>query len=321
MDFEFAAGTLAVGDVFLVRCTAPNFSAAEITSALVAAKQTSITWDQAVIVGPQDATIFDAVELEFGNMPDKAWLGQVRTPNLGESEAAYLTSLSGAFSSKATPRGLLCAGAAEITSALPGARKYRRSILTAVASLAGFVTEEIDLAEIGIGNLVATSIRDANGNPKHHDERINPGLDDARFCTLRTHENIAGVYVNNPRILSTAGSDFEFLQHRRVINISKAALRIFLALRMSRAIQVDKSTGFILESVALEIETAATAAQRGVLLAKPKASAVTFTLSRNDNLLSTKKLTGQLKVTPLAYPKEIEIEVGFENPALQVETV
>ncbi len=59
-----------------------------------------------------------------------------------------------------------------------------------------------------------------------------------------------------------------------------------------------------------------TAQLRDALLAKPKASAVRFSLSRDDNVLSTGTLTGELFVTPLAYPREIRIEVGFTNPAL-----
>ena len=57
---------------------------------------------------------------------------------------------------------------------------------------------------------------------------------------------------------------------------------------------------------------------RSVLRTKTKASDVDFELSRTDNLLSTKTLTGQARITPLAYPKQINVDIGFFNPALQV---
>jgi len=50
-------------------------------------------------------------------------------------------------------------------------------------------------------------------------------------------------------------------------------------------------------------------------------SDVSFELSRTDNLLVTNKLTGQARIVPLAYPKEIDISVGFFNPALQLRKV
>jgi hypothetical protein len=86
--------------------------------------------------------------------------------------------------------------------------------------------------------------------------------------------------------------------------------------RLNRPVRVDTSTGFILEADAVEIEAGATETLRAALLAKPKASGVQFILSRVDNVLATKTLTGRARVIPLAYPEFIEIEVGFYNPAL-----
>jgi hypothetical protein len=71
----------------------------------------------------------------------------------------------------------------------------------------------------------------------------------------------------------------------------------------------------------LEIEAGANAALAGALLAKPKASAARFVLSRNDNLLSTKTFTFDARAVPLAYPEVFTGGVGFENPALNVVAV
>jgi hypothetical protein len=126
------------------------------------------------------------------------------------------------------------------------------------------------------------------------------------------------VYVNRPRIFSAAGSDFRLVPHRRVLNLGHAALRAYFLRRTSRPILVSAATGFILEEEALEIESGARAAMRAELLAKPKASAILFTLSRTDDLLTTQTLTGQGRVVPLAYPEFINLDLGFFNPALQV---
>jgi hypothetical protein len=329
VGFAFAAGTLLAGDKIRGRTFAPAPNGTEIGSALNALRLTSVRWDLVNLAFPLDATLFDAVETAFGagNMVKRAWIGNTRTPTTGESPATYLAALSGVFGSKATTRGVLCAGAADITSGHTF-RKYRRPISHAVGAFAASVSEEIDLADVNLGNLPGVSIRDANGNPKHHDEFINPGLDDARFCTLRTWDEEQGVYVNNPRIFSTSGSDFEFLQHRRVMNLFRATLDRYFTRRLSKAIIVSRKTGRILESEAATIDSEVNALCEAVLMAKPKASgggisvgsgAPQFVrISRTDNLISTKKLTGQGAVVPLAYPKAIEIPIGFRNPALQI---
>jgi hypothetical protein len=141
---------------------------------------------------------------------------------------------------------------------------------------------------------------------------------------LRTVDGEQGVFVNNPNLFSATGSDFQYLQHRRIMIIFKRALRIYFQRRLSKPIIVDSQTGFILESEALEIEQGANAVLKGLLLAKPKCSGGAYGLAkfvhinRTDNLLSTKTMNVQAGLIPLAYPKSIVIDEGFYNPALQI---
>lgn len=321
VSFNFAAGTLLAGESYVARATAPNWNTAELGTALLALGATVASWELAQIVGPIDANAFDEIELKFAGMHAAgkyhAWIGNTRVPNASESEAAYLASLGGAFASKSTKLGELCAGACKLSSSVSG-RKYRRPISFAVAARTAAVSEEVNVADVNTGALAGVAIRDVNGNVDEHDESINPGLDDARFTTLRTWDGYQGIYVNRPRLFSPDGSDFQLMPHRRVINLGHAALRLYFIRRCNKPVLVSKATGFILESEALEIEAGALAIMRGELLVKPKASAVQFALARNDNLLSTKTFHGQARIVPLAYPEFIDLEIGYFNPALQV---
>jgi hypothetical protein len=105
------------------------------------------------------------------------------------------------------------------------------------------------------------------------------------------------------------------------MNLFCETVRLYMLHRIAKPIRVDKATGFILEADALEIEAGALAQLRTVLMKKPKASDVQFVLSRTDNLISTQTLTGDGRLVPLAYPKFIEIVLGFNNPALRVVAV
>lgn len=322
ITLNLAAGTIVAGDVVTIRSTAPCFNGTEITSAIVALKNSIATWELLEICNPLDGTLFDAVETAFAGMATvgkfRAWIGNTRVPTIGESEATYKAALDTIFSARSSIVGMLCAGACKLTSSVSG-RKYKRPVSFAIAAREASVSQEINTANVNLGAFVGVSITDSNGNVDEHNESVSPGLDDSRFTVFRTWDGLQGVFVNRPRIFSSAGSDFTIMPYRRVINLAEGALRNYFIRRLALPVLVSPTTGFILETEALEIEAGAEAAMSSVLLDAPKASGVQFTLSRTDNILSTKTLTGDARVLPLAYPEFINVTVGFVNPAIQVQ--
>ena len=102
-----------------------------------------------------------------------------------------------------------------------------------------------------------------------------------------------------------------------MINIAKEALRLYLIRRLHRPIRVSRTTGFILERDARDIEIGGLAVLRSLLGAQPKASDWEFVVSRTDNILSTKTLTVTGRIIPLGYPEFIDFELGLANPATE----
>lgn len=321
LQFNFAAGTITTGSVLRARANAPMWTSVSLGTGLDALKDWIGTWEILHVVGNLDATLFDAVEAKVQAMAalgkDHPWIGSFRMPNAGETEAAYKTAFDTAFSAKSTTYGTVCAGAEDLISSVSG-RKYRRHWAFAYAAREASVSEEVNTADVNLGALPG-DIRNDNGNVKHHDESANPGLDDSRACVARTWDDFPGVHVNRPRLLSSETSDFQIMPHRRVMNLGKKALRAYLQRRLNKPIRVDTKTGFILEEEAQEIEAGANAVLRDALLQKPKASGAVFVLSRTDNVLSTKTLTGECRIVPLAYPETVNVDpIAFFNPALQI---
>ena len=323
ITFAIATGTLVAGDTYTARSTAPQWSNAELTTALTALQNSAVNWELVEVVGALDATsaglVDNAMNSMFAAGKYHSWIGNTRVPNVAESEAAYLTAMGAISTSFTSVYGSLYAGACKLSSSVSG-RKYKRPVSFLTAAREASVSEEVNIADPNLTPLSGVSIKDANGNPDEHDESINPGLDDLGFAVLRTWDG-TGVYVNRPRIICPAGSDFQLQPHRRVLNLAHGALRAYFLRRLNKPILVSKTTGFILESEALEIESGALAAMTSTLMQKPKASGVLFSLSRTDNILSTKTLTGDGRVIPLAYPEAINLSVGFYNPALQLQAV
>lgn len=316
--------TLVAGDVIAFKAIAKMWDATEIASAMTALRKCAQLWSIVEVCGAMDATLFAAVESAVSGMPaygkDRMYIGHARVPTTGETEAAYLVALDAIYSSLSTIYGSVCAGTAKMISGVSG-RQYRRPPSFWVAPAHAVKTEEVNLANVKVGRMDGVILTDSNGNPDDHDESTNPGLDDARFLTLRTWEGRPGVYINRPRVLSTPTSDYQLIPHRRVMNLAKVIARSYLEERVNEEILVNSTTGYILEEEALEIEAGANAALRAALLTKPKASGARFVLSRTDNLLSTKLMNCSVRVVPLAYPETIAAEIGFENPAIQARGV
>lgn len=324
----FGAGTILAGDTVYAYTIAPDPST-DIDSALDALTVTAQPWDLLLLANPITATSIDTVATKVAAMfaahKPMAWFGNFRlpisSPTTGmETEAAYATAFATAFGGKSTNYGSVCAGAVRFPSSVSG-RKYRQPVAFHVATLTASVSPEVNIADVNLGSAIGASIYDDAGNPEQHDESVYPTLDDLRACVLRTWPRLQGVYVNRPLLLSATGSDFDIMPKRRVINVAHEALYLYFVRVLNKPIRVSKRTGFIIESEARRIEAGARNALAAVLGAKPMASAWSVVLSRTDVILSTKTLTVDARIVPLAYAETINLSLGFENPALSIQQV
>lgn len=323
---DLAAGTLVTGDVIRVRTSAAKWNGAQLATALTALKVSSIRFDIVAILGPCTAADAATIETAAAAMEaadkERTFIYATRNPNVGETDSTYQASLTSAFATTVAKYSSICAGSARIQSPV-SQRRYIRPAMWAIVGRVIDVDAGTDPAEVARGSLpTSVQILDDAGNPDLHDEYTMPGLDDQRFSALRTWgEDLRGVYINNCRVFSDSGSDFQFIQHRRVMNKACQIIRRKLRLISSGKVFVNKKTGFILEGEALRIENSVNRALKTGLLDSEFASNAAFVLSRTDNLLSTFKLTGAGRITPLGYVKFIQADVGYFNPVNNAKAV
>lgn len=318
---KLGTGTIKAGDRVTFRCVAPRWTTEELGEALDALKNYGLPWEFIDLIGPLDADAHDTLDAALEEMSSKGkerWaICHARMPHPGESKIDYQAAMAALKGQVSAGRRIAVSAGATKTLSSVSRRRYRRPFTFAVAPRISSVSEEINVAELDLGPLPGVQIRDANGNPDEHDETVNPGLDDLGFLVARTWEGRTGVYVNRPLLFSPEGSDFTIIPYRRVANIFCETQRQYFEQRLHKPLRVSAKTGFILPTEAVEMERGAMARLRTVLLAKPKASAVSVVVSRTDNVLSTKRITVTSRLVPLAYPEGFDITQSFENPAVE----
>jgi hypothetical protein len=214
-----------------------------------------------------------------------------------------------AFASAASTRIGVAAGYAALSSPISQV-SYQRNAAWSISARLGRIPAGEDAGWPERGPLTGvTSLT--------RDENKTPGLDAARFMTLRTIVGIQGAYVTNARLFSATGSDFEFFQHGRVMDIGSKIVRREGLRLLNSSVRVNATTGTILEQDAVSIETKIESALNAVLLHPGHVSAISVQVDRTTNILSTKTLTIRQRITPLGYAKFIQNDIGFKNPALQ----
>jgi hypothetical protein len=311
------SGTFEDGDTITLSCTASRPTPAQILAALDSLKTSRLPFSKVLFTFPIGTAEFDAIEsgaaaLGALNKPIH-WFAHPRRPNPGETEAEYKTNALVPLANKTTKRGSVVARDAYVSSSITG-REYRRCPAIPVASAEGSVPAHVDTADTTLGALPGVRIVDAGGNTIFHDESVNPGDDDDGFLALRTVDGLDGAYINRPRIKCEAGSDFQIGPYRNVMDLASKLLVSYLKTRLNKYVRVNKKTGFIFGPDATEIERNATRAVMSVLGSGPMVSDLKVTVARDENILSTKTVSVEMAITPLAYIEGISLTERFVNP-------
>jgi hypothetical protein len=215
-----------------------------------------------------------------------------------------------AVASAASTRLVVGAGRATVVSPISGRQAQRNAALLVAARIAATPIHE-DLARVIRGPL--SGVLDVE-----RDEQRTPGLDEERVCTLRTIIGRTGFYITNGRLLAGAGSDYKYIQFRRVMDKACKITRDTVLDFLNESFRVN-ADGTIDERDAIRIESKINAALEAGIVTPGSASASSILVSRTQNLTSTQMLALTVRVTPLGYAKSIAVDIGFANPTLAVE--
>jgi len=309
------AGTFTLGDTYAFTTTNAGFSGSDVTSAYTVALASSILWGFSHLVGAAStsagaATIAATVDtlMTTAQTAYRFTWTIVECPT-SEADATVIA----AFASFAGTRVMVCAGDVGALSPMNG-RVLRRNNAWIVSAHISAIAAGEDAGFVGstspIKNVVSLY---SNGTVTTWDPTA---LDANRFTTMRTLPGKQGYFITNGNMMATSGSDFNLVQRRRVMDIACTVTRASLLNYLNASVRVNKTTGYIDERDAQQIEAKVNDALNAAIVATGFATAASVVLNRTTNLLSTNNEPVSVRVTPLAYLKTISVSIGFSNPAL-----
>lgn len=306
------AGTFTAGDTYAWTTTTATFTTGDMTTGLAALQASPVEW------------AFCHVVQTWSSAANAATASAIADTQMTASENAYRfaftviecptteidSTVATAFSNFVSARVMVCAGDALLISPI-NSRILQRNGAWAVTAKIAAIPPGQDPAWIQdppkpLKN-VFSIVRD---------EAKTEFLDAQRFTTLRTHAGISGYFITNGRTMAAAGSDYTYIQHRRVMDAACRITRQAELPYLNGSMRVDPKTGFVLEKDAQAFEAKVNSKLKAGIVATGDASASSVVVNRATNILASNNLLNTVRVTPLAYMKTITTSIGYSNPAL-----
>ncbi len=302
-----------LGDVFAFTCTAPGYSSTDVSNAHDALRTTYATslFGFVHLVGQASssagaATIATTVDTKMSaeEVVFRYFFTIVEWPD--EADATIQASVASFTSVRVLP----VAGFVELVA---NGRIMKRSAGSVVASR---------LSQQKISRDLGRTKPDKEGGPVagvnklYRDEFVTPGLDDYGFTTMRTFPGKIGSYITHGKLRAPPGSDYKFIQYRRVMDRACTLNyeKLFPHLNDDEFLTKDDGTIDEVNARALESEI------RNHIKAElvpAHASEVIIVVSREEKIVSTQKLKTKVRIRPKGYAKFIDSEIGFENVSVR----
>lgn len=309
---SFSNLDLVPGDTYSFSTTGPAYNLSTFGAAFDALATDSSEFFLVYAVGvPPDAEstagFFAALDTKLATAQNNFRFARGLMQSFDGTDAAIKAAVNGA-----STRVAIAAGFVNLVSPISGFAS-RRPVATVAAARAAKVRPSEDLGRVASGPLpgvVAVS----------RDEFKTPGLDAAGYITVRSHVGELGWYITNGRMKAAATSDFQFLQHCRVMDIAARAARRGQLRFLNDTIEVNPlsappdKAGRIMETEARRVETWIEKQMWGDL--GREVQDLVAQVDRTANILSAMRMPIRFRVLPKAYAKFIDGEISLTNPAL-----
>lgn len=301
------------GDLHEYNTTAPHYNAADLAAAMTALLADPGEFDLILFTGRDTsaaagATAFATIDTHLTALANA--FRYVR--GIMDTGVDTVANVVTAFAAVSDNRISVCYGTVDQPSAKPydgwgiPAQTVSNVLL---ARAAGTVISE-DPGRVASGSL-------SGATNASHDEFLTGGLDNSKITTVRTYPKTAGLFITNGWLKSPTGSDYRYLQHGRVMDVT-CAETYAQQQKMIASEPRTNADGTIFENDARAFETMVEAGLSAKLTQPRNASGkrghvseYSYAIDRTVDLLTTQTIVSDVAARPLGYPKFITTTVGF----------
>lgn len=183
-------------------------------------------------------------------------------------------------------------------------------------------TEEVNLAALTCGLYAQANVQQSIGEVRYFSipetkilkllpegiEDYISELDDLRYLTFRKYIGLDGYYVNNARMMAAENSDYRYAERVRVSNKIVKNVRQEALMNMHAQIDMEDPKGSLKKIV--EFSTAPLLNMKN----KKEISSYRYIIPEDQNILVDEKIYFKILYVPIGIVREIEIDLGMENP-------
>ncbi len=174
------------------------------------------------------------------------------------------------------------------------------------------VQRKLSRVRTGPLNITNAYIADSHAESSMDDINVIAGNG---YITFATYPNVAGYFFSSDSTASATTDDYHFLCRGRVID--KAHILAYTTFVQEVDDEVPVNTDGTLDAGFCKWLSQQIVNQiNNTMTINKEISSVSCTIDPAQNILSTNRLNVALRIIPVGYATDIEISLGFENPAL-----
>lgn len=310
-DDTTPSDSFKTGDEWLFDTQAPQPSVQTVGDAIDVALESNLEYEFIHVVGESDSAMWAALSTKAqeaeANYRFIHIIAEAYSPAEGEDVDTWVQNLVDERNSFASTRVSVIAGRLEVSDADFGKIIERNG--------AGKYSGRLSSIHVGRspGRVMEGSIPGAvELRPKGINSGHIEALDAAGYITFRQYEGLDGIYITNGRMMAPEGSDYTYVELRRPMDKACRDTRKKSLLFEHDEVEITddgkiKDVSNFKANVEQPINSMADDGE---------ISGGQVIIPLDQNILSTSKLKGKIKIVPLAIMREIEWDISYDNPFL-----
>ncbi len=161
-----------------------------------------------------------------------------------------------------------------------------------------------------LANINIDPVNDPLDGYIYHDERLNPGFNDAKFAAAKTRIHKKGIWIDNPNLMSESGSIFTLLPLGLVMDIACGIVNQVGTEDINEDVRLNDS-GTLFDNEAIALEVRMSAALKTQMKDKNMISNFSVVVDRANNVLTTSEVNVAVMIVARGYILQENIVIGY----------